>query len=61
MESEQLLTQGEIFKDEILAGTERTNNPASQVSEPHDHGKNVSEMSPTEPISKSLKLQVHDV
>lgn len=28
LESEQLLTQGEIFEDEILAGTERTNNPA---------------------------------
>jgi len=61
MESEQLLTQGEIFKDEIPAGTERTNNPAEQVPEPHNHGKNLSEMSPTEPIPKSLMLRVHDV
>jgi hypothetical protein len=54
VESEQLLTQGEILKDEILAGTERTNNPAEKVPEPHDHGKNLSEMSPTETIPKSL-------
>ncbi len=43
MEGEQLLTQGEIFQDEILAGTERTNNPAEQVSEPHNHDKNLNE------------------
>ena len=61
MESEQLPTQGEIFKDEILAGTERTNNPAEQVPDPYDHGKNLSEMTPTETIPKSLILQVHDV
>jgi hypothetical protein len=50
MESEQLPTQGEILKDEILAGTDRTNNPAEQVPEPHNHGKNLSEMTPTETI-----------
>jgi len=61
LESEQLLTQGEIFKDEILSGTERTNNPAKQVPEPHNHGKNLNEMSPTEPTPKSLKLRAHDV
>jgi hypothetical protein len=43
MESEQLLTQGEIFQDEILAGTERTNNPTQQVPEPDNHDKNLNE------------------
>ena len=61
MESEQLLTQSEIFEDEILAGTERTNNPAEQVPEPHNHGKNLNETPSTEMIPKSLTFQVHDV
>jgi len=38
VESEQLLTQGEIFKDEILARTESTNSPTNEVPEPHGHG-----------------------
>ncbi len=41
MESEQLLTQGKVFEDEILAGTQRTDNPAEKVPEPHDHGKDL--------------------
>jgi hypothetical protein len=44
LKSEQLLTQGKIFKDEILAGAQRTKNPAEQVPEPHNHGNNLSEM-----------------
>jgi hypothetical protein len=48
-----LLTEGEVFKDEILAGTERTDHPAKEVPEPHDHGKNLNETSPTELIPKS--------
>jgi len=31
------------------------------VPDPYDHGKNLSEMTPTETIPKSLILQVHDV
>jgi hypothetical protein len=38
VESEQLLTQGEIFKDEILAGMESTNSTTNEVPEPHYHG-----------------------
>ena len=41
VESEKLLTKGEVFKDEILTGTERTDNPPKEVPEPHDHGKNL--------------------
>ena len=61
MESEQLLTQGEIFKDEILAGTESTNNPTNEGPEAHDHGKNLNESSPAELIPKSLILRMYDV
>ena len=45
MKSEQLLTQGKIFEDEILAGTQRTDNPAEEVPEPHAHAKNLIESS----------------
>ena len=37
--------EGEVFKDEILAGTESTNNPTDEVPEAHDHGKNLIETS----------------
>lgn len=61
VESEELLTQGEILQDEVLARTEGTNNPAEHVPEPQNHDQNFSEMSPTDVIPKSLILQVYDV
>jgi hypothetical protein len=33
VESQQLLTQGKVFEDEVLAGTERSNNPSDEVPE----------------------------
>jgi len=39
VKSEQLLTQGKIFEDKILAGDKRTAEPAEKVSEPHDHSR----------------------
>jgi hypothetical protein len=41
MKSEQLLTQGKIFEDEILAGAKGTAKPAEDVPEPYNHGKNL--------------------
>jgi len=41
--SQQLLTKREVFQDQILARTKRTANPANQMPEPHDHGKNLIE------------------
>ena len=41
MKSQQLLTQGKIFEDEILAGAKGTAKPANEVPEQHDHGKNL--------------------
>ena len=61
MESQELLTKSEVFQDQILAGTECGENPASEVSEPHDHGKNLTQVPPVEPVAKSLYLQVHHV
>jgi hypothetical protein len=36
-----LLPQGEVFEDEVLSGTDHTENPAEEMSKRHDHGKNL--------------------
>lgn len=51
MASEQLLMKGDVFKDEILAGSECTNNPAEEVPESKDHG---TDLNPTCRIELSL-------
>jgi hypothetical protein len=61
VKSEQLLTQGKIFEDDILAGAEGTNNPAEEVPEPYDHAQNLTGMLPIELGAKSLILRVYDV
>lgn len=61
MKSQQLLTQGKVFEDEALAGTERSNNPAEEVPEPPDHAKNLTGTSRIELIAKSLTLRMYDV
>ena len=61
MKSEQLLTQGKIFEEEILAGPECTNNPAEDVPEPYDHAQNLTGTLPIELAAKSLILRVYDV
>ena len=61
MKSEQLLTQGKIFEDDILAGPECTNHPAEDVPEPYDHAQNLTGTLPIELAAKSLILRVYDV
>ena len=61
MKSEQLLTQGKIFEDDIIAGPECTNNPAEDVPEPYDHAQNLTGTLPIELAAKSLILRVYDV
>ena len=61
MKSEQLLTQGKIFENDILAGPEFTNNPAEEVPEPYDHAQNLTGTLPIELGAKSLILRVYDV
>jgi 2-polyprenyl-3-methyl-5-hydroxy-6-metoxy-1,4-benzoquinol methylase len=61
VKSEQLLTQGKIFEDEILAGPECTNNPAEEVPEPYDHAQNLTGTLSIELGAKSLILRVYDV
>ena len=61
MKSEQLLTQGKIFEDDILAGPECTNHPAEDVPEPYDHAQNLTGTLSIELGAKSLILRVYDV
>ena len=61
MQSEELLTQGEVFQDEILTGTKGTAKPAEDVPEPYDHAKNLTGTLPIELGAKSLILRVYDV
>ncbi len=61
MKSAQLLTQGKIFEDEILAGPECTNNPAEDVPEPYGHAQNLTGTLPIELAAKPLILRVYDV
>ena len=49
VESQQLLTQGKVFEDEVLAGTERRNNPSEEVPEQQNHGRILSDDSKTAP------------
>jgi hypothetical protein len=48
VQSQQLLTESEIFKDEALSGTESTDNPSEEMSERRDcgqdHGQNLIEI-----------------
>jgi hypothetical protein len=42
VQSQQLLTQRQVFEDEVLPGTESADHPPEEMPERHDHGKNLS-------------------
>jgi hypothetical protein len=64
MQSQQLPTESEIFKDEIFSGTESTDSPPQEMTERRDdgqnHGQNLIE-SRIKPISKTFILRIHQV
>jgi hypothetical protein len=39
VQSQQLLTESWIFKDEVLPGPESADQPPDEMPERHDHGK----------------------
>jgi hypothetical protein len=41
VESEQLLTQSQVLKDEVLAGLKHTQKPAENVSKQHNQARNL--------------------
>jgi hypothetical protein len=53
--------EGEVFKDQVLAGTGGADQPTQQMSKTRDHGQNLIELLPVEPVAKSLYLQMQDV
>jgi Fic family protein len=65
VQSQQLLTESEIFKDEVPSGTESTDSPSQEMSERRDdsqnHGQNLTEKHSIKPVSKLFILQLHEV
>jgi hypothetical protein len=56
-----LLTEGEVFENEILSRTESTDNPAQKMPEGNSHGKNLIGTSQIELVVKLLILRVFDL
>ena len=60
MQGQQLLTESQVFEDEIFARTKSPDNPSEDIPE-HDHGKNLIGTVGIETFAKSLILRVYDV
>ena len=39
VQSQQLMTKGQIFKDDVLPGPESADHPPEEMPERHEHGK----------------------
>ena len=46
MQSQRLPTESQVLEDEVLPGTGTADQPAEEMSERHDHGKNSSGKNP---------------
>jgi hypothetical protein len=61
VQSQQLPTESQVFEDEVRPATERTDQPAEEMPERHDHGKNFSGKDRIKFCAKSLISQVYDL
>jgi hypothetical protein len=61
VQSQQLPTESQVFEDEVRPATERTDQPAEEMPERHDHGKNFSGKDRIKLCAKSLISQVYDL
>jgi len=61
VQSQQLPTESQVFEDDVRPATERTDQPAEEMSERHDHGKNFSGKDRIKPCAKSFISQVYDL
>src|SRR5216684_7806409 len=61
VQSQQLPTESQVFEDEVHPATERTDQPAEEMSERHDHGKNFSGNDRIKLCAKSFISQVYDL
>jgi hypothetical protein len=61
VQSQQLPTESQVLECEVLPGTESAYQPAEEMSERYDHGKNFTGKIRIELCAKSFILQVYDV
>ncbi len=64
MQSQQLSTESQVFEDEVLARTASAEHPTEEMSERHDHSKNLIgtiRIQVFAVFAKSFILQVYDV
>jgi hypothetical protein len=54
VQRQQLLTKGQVFEDEVLAGVESADHPPEEMSERQDHGKNIIGKVRINPCAKSF-------
>src|SRR4029077_1595331 len=57
--SQQLLMKSQVFKDEVLTGTESADQPAEEMSERRDHSRNHIGKIRIQLFAKSFILQVY--
>src|SRR6266700_516914 len=61
VQSQQLPTESQVFEGEVHPATERTDQPAEEMSERHNHGKNFSGNDRIKLCAKSFISQVYDL
>ena len=61
VQSGQLPTESQAFKDEVLAGAKRADDPPEEMPERHNHGKNNIGTIRIQLCAKSHILQVYDL
>jgi len=61
VQSQQLPTESQVLKDEVLAGTASADHPAEEISERRDHSKNLRGKVRIELFAKSFILLVYEV
>ena len=55
VQSQQLLTEGQIFKDEVLPGPESADHPPEEMPERQDHGKKLI----GQKLNRALRQVIH--
>src|SRR6266849_1584748 len=60
VQCQQLPTESQVFEDEVHPATERTDQPAEEMSERHDHSKNLIGTIRIQLFAKSFISQVYD-
>jgi hypothetical protein len=61
VQNQQLLMKSQVFKDEVLTGTESADQPAEEMSEQRDHSRNHIGKARIQLSAKLFILQVYDV